>query len=178
MAADASGSLVIERLDAESVRARADELADLLIDAVDGGAAVHFLKPVTPLAAVRWVLDVADGMRRQTHLFAAFEDGALVGSVQLIRASAPNQPHRADVAKLLVHRRSRGRGVATALMAELETTARVLGISLLTLDTAAGGEARRLYERLGFQHAGEIPGYVQDADGHLDAAVLFYKTLD
>ncbi len=170
--------IVIERLTPESVRARADELADLLIDAVDGGAAVHFLKPVTPLAAVRWVLDVADGMRRQTHLFVAVEDGAIVGSVQLIRACAPNQPHRADVSKLLVHRSHRGRGIATALMAELETTARVLGISLLTLDTAAGGDAAPLYERLGYVRAGEIPNFVQDADGRFDAAVLYYKALD
>ncbi len=177
MAKDVSGSVVVERLDAESVRQRADELADLLIDAVDGGAAVHFLKPVTPLAAVRWVLDVADGMRRQTHLFAALDDGVIVGTVQLIRACAPNQPHRADVAKLLVHRSHRGRGIATALMAELETTARVLGISLLTLDNRRGRRGGRALRAARLRPRRRDPELRPGRRGRFGAAALYYKAL-
>ena len=177
MAVKTGGSLTIERLDAETVRIRAAELADLLLDAVEGGAVVNFLPPLAPLAAVRWVLDVADGMRRHTHLFVAVEDGAVVGTVQLVRAAAPNQPHRAHVASLLVHRRARGRGIGRALMTELETTARVLGITLITLDTALVGGAGRLYEELGYRKGGEIPGYALDGEGRPVDAALYYKTL-
>ncbi|WP_075216887.1 GNAT family N-acetyltransferase [Mongoliimonas terrestris] len=177
MTVDAVEALSIRRLMPEEVRARAHELADVLIDAVEGGAAVSFLAPMTPLAAVRWAFDVADRMGRRAHLFTAEIDGRIVGFVKLVRAGAANQPHRAEVAKLVVHRAHRGRGVGAALMHELEVTARVLGITLLTLDTAETGAACRLYDRLGYRRAGTIPGYALAPDGTPVATVIYYKVL-
>ncbi|HUG62769.1 MAG TPA: GNAT family N-acetyltransferase [Methylomirabilota bacterium] len=173
----ATSEVAIRQLSQAEIRERADELADVLIDAVDAGAAVHFLPPVSPLDAVGWTLDVADQTGRRRMVFAAEIDGKIVGTVQLIRANPPNQPHRADVAKLLVHRSARGRGIGSALMRALEQAAREIGVTLLTLDTAADGEGHALYDALGWQPAGTIPGYVLTAEGRPVDAVLFYKRI-
>lgn len=177
MTVDAAQEVSIRRLTPEEVRNRAHEMADVLMDAVDGGATVSYLKPFTPLSAVRVVLDVADAMKRSTHVFVAEDGHGIVGSVQLVRAGAANQPHRAEVDQLVVHRRRRGQGVGRALMQELETSARVMGITLLTLDVAADSEAAPLYDRIGYQRAGRIPGYALHPDGTPADALIYYKPL-
>ncbi|WP_181700388.1 GNAT family N-acetyltransferase [Chthonobacter albigriseus] len=177
MTVDVARQVSIRRLTPEEVRNRAHELADMLIDAVDAGAQVSLMRPLAPLSAVRFVLDVADAMKRSTHLFIAEDAEGIVGAAQLVRASAANQPHRASVDRLLVHRRGRGRGVGQELMQELETSARVMGITLLTADAAPGGPGERLYRRVGFLEAGTIPGYALDPDGAPTDAVIYYKPL-
>jgi ribosomal protein S18 acetylase RimI-like enzyme len=107
----------------------------------------------------------------------AWVDGVLVGTVTLDLAMPPNQPHRAEVAKLLVHPAARRRGVAQTLMAALETKAAQRGRRLLTLDTRADDAGEALYRRLGWQEAGRIPGFALNADGSASATVFFYKQI-
>jgi GNAT superfamily N-acetyltransferase len=151
-----------------------EPLAALLIDAVDSGASVSFLPPVS--------LDVATRFWREhtPHPRGAIiiaRDGDRVDGVVVLAPSwPPNQPHRADVSKLLVHRRARGAGLAGRLMAALEDHARAMGFRLLTLDTRRGDVAERLYRRLGWQELGVIPDYAIFGDGFCDA-VFFYRRL-
>lgn len=177
MTVEAGDHVSVRRATAEEVRERAHELADILMDAVEGGATVTVLKPLPPLAAVRWALDMADAMHRSTHVFLAERDGGLIGTVSLVRTTALNQPHRAGVSQLMVRRSARRQGVGRALMREVETSARVMGISLLTIDTAAGGPAPPLYEGIGYLKAGVVPGYLLDADGRPVDVAIYYKTL-
>src|SRR5947208_7097476 len=137
-------------------------LAQLLVDAVESGAAVSFLAPLT--------LERAEDWWRRT--ISASHSGALHP------AWAPNQPHRAEIAKLLVHRRSRRTGLGTQLMQTIEDAARRAGFSLLTLDTKRGDAAERLYQRLGWTPAGMIPGYALDPDGTPHDAVIFYMEVN
>lgn len=167
-------------LDAEQAEAWLPELAELLHACVHDGASIHFVLPFSVEQAAAFWRDktlpgVAGGGRL---LLAALVDGELAGSVQLDCDTPPNQPHRAEVCKLLVHPRHRRQGVARALMAELEARARQRGRSLLTLDTASGDKAEPLYHSLGYQAAGRIPGYAWDGRGEkLQATTLMYKTL-
>jgi GNAT superfamily N-acetyltransferase len=176
--ADASTShLVVRRLPAAEIRERADELAELLIDAVGAGASLEFLAPVHPLDAVGWTLDVADGMGRRRIVLAAEQDGALVGTVQVLRPGRANQPHLAELSRLMVHPRMRGRGVGRALMQAAEAVAAETGASLLTLDTAVDGPGLGLYVDLGWRMAGVVPGYVLAADGQPRDTAFFYKAI-
>ncbi|HET6519840.1 MAG TPA: GNAT family N-acetyltransferase [Geminicoccaceae bacterium] len=165
-------------LAAPEAGARLRELAAILVDAVEGGASVSFMLPFRheeALAYWRGLLPAVAAGR--TVLLAALIGGAAVGTVQLGLATPPNQPHRADVAKLLVHRRARRRGVGRALMARVEDEARRRGRTLLTLDTLTGGEAERLYLALGYVRAGVIPGYARLPTGPLGDTSIFYKHL-
>lgn len=154
------------------------DLAGLLVDAVDSGAAVSFLAPLAPASAGEWWRRTFAASHPEAVFLAAREDGAIVGTVQMHPAWAPNQPHRADVAKLLVHRRCRGAGLGAQLMATLEEAARTAGFRLLVLDAKRGGAAERLYQRLGWTTAGVIPRYALDPDGGaLHDTVVFYKEL-
>src|SRR5579859_657974 len=156
----------IRRLDAAGIAQHLDALAEVLSDCVAGGASVSFMPPFSPADAAGFFLQVAREVDDATRvLLAAFEKGDLVGTVQVVPASAPNQPHRADVAKLLVHRRARGHGIAALLMQEAERVAKAEGRTLLVLDTATGGTAERLYERLGWHKTGVIPRYALYPDG-------------
>jgi ribosomal protein S18 acetylase RimI-like enzyme len=110
-------------------------------------------------------------------ILGAFADGELVGTVQVVAAWPPNQPHRADIAKLLVHRKARRRGIAELLMAEAEREALAAGKTLLVLDTVTGDAAERLYERLGYARVGVIPNYALYPDGRPCATTFFYKQL-
>ena len=172
--------LEIIALDAAQAEARLPELAELLRACVHDGASIHFMLPFSiAQAAAFWrgktLPGVAGGSR---VLLAALADGELAGSVQLDCDTPPNQPHRAEVCKLMVHPRHRRLGLARALMAELEAQARRLGRSLLTLDTASGDKAEPLYLSLGYLEAGRIPGYAWDGHGEkLQATTLMYKTL-
>ena len=110
-------------------------------------------------------------------LLAAFADGDLVGTVQVILALPPNQPHRAEIAKLLVHRSARRRGIAQLLMERAEAEARAEGKTLLVLDTVTGDDAERLYERLGWTRVGVIPGYALYPDRRPCDTTIFWKSL-
>lgn len=160
----------------EAERERA-ALATVLADCVAGGASVSFMWPFSVDDAHRWWGGVIDSVAAEkTMLFGAYADGALAGTVQLGLDTPPNQPHRGDVKKLLVHRRARGRGLGAALMAALEAEARRRRLSLLTLDTA-GAEAERLYRRLGWTEAGVIPRYALWPDGRFCDTTIFWKAL-
>lgn len=163
-------------LDGNAARCAIGELATVLADCVDGGASVSFMAPFSPDAAAEYFRGVADEVGAgKTALLAAHIDGRILGTVQLGLAMPPNQPHRADVKKLLVHRAARRAGLGAALMTEAENLARAHGRSLLVLDTAAGSAAERLYERLGWQRAGVIPDYALMPDGTPCATVYFWK---
>lgn len=155
------------------------QLADILIDCVEGGASVSFMLPLSrPRAEAFWQglrAGVATGER--ALLVAEDERGQLLGTVQLVLAQPENQPHRADVAKLLVHRRGRRLGVGRALMEAAEGMAVEEGKRVLVLDTATGGDAERLYQRLGWQLTGQIPGYALWPEGGLCATTIFHKCL-
>jgi|SRR5581483_1554133 len=166
----------VRRLTAAETEAAVDDLAEVLFDCVDGGASVSFMAPLTRDEARAFFAGLVPELEAGTRvLLAAYDDGALVGTVQLAHAWPPNQPHRADVTKLLVHRRARGRGVGRVLMEALEDEARVDGKTLLVLDTVTGSPAYRLYVRLGWTEVGEIPDFALWPDGRLCATTVFYK---
>ena len=154
-------------------------LADILVDCVDGGASVSFMQPLTHERATAFWDDVARGVVAGERALLVAEDArGPCGTVQLVLAQPENQPHRADLAKMLVHRRVRRRGVGEALMRAAEAVAIECGKSLLVLDTVTGGDAERLYARLGWQRVGEIPGYALFPDAGLCSTTIFYRGLD
>ena len=169
----------IERLTPPVADSDIRDLAHVLMDAVESGAAVSFLASLTLDRAEDWWREtIAGSHARAIFLVARGVDG-IVGTVQLHPAWAPNQPHRAEIAKLLVHRRSRRQGVATTLMQTVEDDARRAGFRLLTLDAKRGEAAEQLYRHLGWTAVGTIPRYALDPDGHtLHDAVVFYKELN
>jgi GNAT superfamily N-acetyltransferase len=153
-------------------------LAQLLVDAVESGAAVSFLAPLTVDRARDWWRDTLSTARSGTIFLVARDDGGIAGSVQLHPAWAPNQPHRAEVVKLLVHRRRRRAGLGRRLMDAIEDAARQAGFRLLTLDAKRGGGADQLYRSIGWIPAGIIPRYAVDPDGTTPHdAIIFYKEL-
>jgi GNAT superfamily N-acetyltransferase len=153
-------------------------LADVLIDCVEGGASVSFMLPMTRDKAVAFWNGVATGVAagERALLVARDQQGAIVGTVQLILTQPENQPHRADVAKLLVHPRARGQGLGDALMQALEPLARAAGKTLLVLDTASAA-AEKIYLRQGWQRLGVIPGYALLPQGGLCDTVYFFKAI-
>lgn len=168
----------IERLSPPASAADLRDLALLLVDAVDSGAAVSFLAPLPPERAEAWWRQTISAAHPGAVFLVARDARGIAGTVQLHPSWAPNQPHRAEVAKLLVHRRCRGAGLGLRLMLALEEAARGAGFRLLTLDAKRGAEAERLYRKLGWTHAGTIPRFAFDPDGRTPHdAVLFYKEL-
>ena len=158
--------------------AQLQDLADILIDCVAGGASVSFMHPLSKEKALAFWRGVADGVERGERALLVVEDGTgIVGTVQLILAQPENQPHRADVAKMLVHRRARRQGLGEALMKAAEMEARVCGKTLLMLDTTTGMDAQRLYSRLGWRQFGEVPGHALLAHGGLSDTAFFYRLL-
>ena len=154
-----------------------DALAEVLVDCVTGGASVSFMHPLPPARARAFWQQVADAtLRGERALLVAEDEAGLCGTVQLVLAQPENQPHRADLAKMLVHRRARQRGLGAALLAAAEATARECGKTLLVLDTASP-EAERLYARAGWVRCGAIPGYALLPHGGLCATTLFYREL-
>jgi GNAT superfamily N-acetyltransferase len=152
-------------------------LASLLVDAVESGAAVSFLSLTQAEAEDWWRRQLTDPATGTIHLVARDDEG-IVGSVQAHPAWAPNQPHHADVAKLLVHRRARRRGLGTQLMAAVEREAAIAGFRLLVLDSKRGDAGELLYRRLGWNVVGTIPRFALDTDGvTLHDTVVFYKEL-
>jgi ribosomal protein S18 acetylase RimI-like enzyme len=154
-------------------------LVALLIDSADSGASTSFLPPLASAdAETFWRRQLPLAPRGAIFLARADgHDGAIDGCVMLVPAWAPNQPHRAEVAKLIVHRRARRRGLGRQLMTALEGHARAAGFTLLTLDTIQGDAAEALYRDLGWIEVGAIPGYSINAGGDSSATVIFYKSL-
>ena len=172
-------TVTVRRLGANEAAACVDALADVLIDCVEGGASVSFMLPLSRERARSFWRGVADGVERGERILLVAEepDGTLVGTVQLIVAQPENQPHRADVAKMLVHRRARRRGIAQQLMAAVDDIARDAGKSVLVLDTVTGGDAERLYARAGWQRAGTVPDYALLPAGGFCATTFYYRQL-
>jgi GNAT superfamily N-acetyltransferase len=159
----------------ESIIARC---AEILIDAVESGAGVSFVKPLAQADAEQFWRDQLPSIAaHKTFPVVAELDGAVAGLVLLVRAWAPNQPHRCDIAKLLVHRDFRRRSVATTLITALENQARQLNQKLITFDAVADSDAAKLYEKLGFTYVGTYPKFAYSGDGRLDDTALFYKAL-
>src|SRR5688572_24341751 len=169
--------VTVRRVGADEAAACIDGLADVLIDCVEGGASVSFMLPMTRDKALAFWRGVADGVARGERVLLVAEDGErrILGTVQVILAMPENQPHRGDVAKMLVHRTARRRGIAQRLMTAVDEAAREEGKSVLVLDTVTGGDAERLYQRAGWQRVGSVPRYALMPDGPYCATTYFYK---
>jgi GNAT superfamily N-acetyltransferase len=157
-----------------------EALADVLLDCVEGGASVSFMHPLPRAKALAFWQDALASAARGERIVLVAEDvesAAIVGTVQVLLAMPDNQPHRGDVAKMLVHRRARGRGLGAALMQAAEAAAREAGKTLLVLDSVTGGDAARLYTRIGWQRCGDIPGYALWPRGGLCSTTVFYREL-
>jgi GNAT superfamily N-acetyltransferase len=153
-------------------------LALLLVDAVESGAAVSFVLPLAAERAEAWWRTTLENAHPKAVFLVARDDDGIVGTVQLQPAWAPNQPHRAEVAKMIVHRRARRAGLGARLMEAVEAAARASGFTLLTLDAKRGGAPERLYRRMGWTYVGAIPRYAVDPDGAaLHDTVIFYKEI-
>lgn len=169
-------SAAVRRLTAPTAT-ELDQLATVLADCVEGGASVSFMQPFTAADALAWWRRVTQEVLAGERALLVAEDAqGICGTVQLVLAQPPNQPHRADVSKLLVHRRARGRGIGEALMRAVEDEARREHKTLLVLDTASDS-AERIYTRLGWTRLGTIPGYALLPQGGLCDTVYFYRQL-
>jgi GNAT superfamily N-acetyltransferase len=170
-----SGSLEILVLDAAAAKAATNELADVLLDCVAGGASVSFMHPFGHADAAAFFRKVIASVERdETVLVAGRVDGRIVGTVQLGLDTPPNQPHRADVKKMLTHRAARRRGVGAALLARIEAEAKARGRTLLVLDTASS-DAARVYERAGWRRVGVIPDYALWPGGGFCDTTVYWK---
>jgi GNAT superfamily N-acetyltransferase len=171
--------LHIRRLTAEQADAYVDLLADVLIDCVQGNASVSFMLPIAREKAQAFWRGVAQGVERKDRILFVAEDGQgrIQGTVQLVFAGTENQPHRADVSKLLVPRAARRQGVAARLMVAVEDAARQAGLRTLVLDTTTGSDAERVYARAGWQKVGDVPDYALMPDGTPSGTTFYYKTL-
>ena len=173
-------AVAVRRVAAHEVADCVPALADVLADCVEGGASVSFMLPLPRERALAFWRGVADGVQRGDRILLVAQEprGRIIGTVQLITALPENQPHRADVAKMLVHRSARRRGVAQQLMAAVDDEARRAGKTVLVLDTVTGGDAERLYARAGWQRVGEVPRYALMPEGGFCSTTFFYKHLD
>jgi len=167
----------IERIGKDAAASDVRALAQLLVDAIDSGAGVSFLAGLTEGEAEAWWRSVLASSSERAIILIARDAEGVVGTVQLQPSWAPNQPHRADVAKLIVHRRARKRGIGRALMDSVERAARDEGFTLLLLDTCKGYDAERLYASTGWVRVGEVPGFALNPDRTLCDTVFFYKQL-
>ena len=155
-----------------------EELAGVLVDCVEAGASVSFMHPMSRDRAMTFWRRVAQGVIAGERALLVAEDAhGVCGTVQLVLHQPENQPHRADLSKMLVHRRARRQGLGAALMRAAEITARDCGKTLLVLDTVTGGEAERLYVRLGWERVGVIPGYALLPQGGLCDTTVYYRNL-
>jgi GNAT superfamily N-acetyltransferase len=173
-----SGEILI-RLADPSDASLTGALADVLLDCVEGGASIGFMLPFErERAEAFWAMTLDSASRGERILLVAEESetGAIVGTVQVIFAAMENQPHRGEIAKMLVHRSARKRGIGEALMRGAEAAALEAGKTLLVLDTASA-DAERLYDRLDWQRVGVIPDFALWPDGRFVDTIVFYKDL-
>jgi len=162
----------------ELTEAHVAGLADVLLDCVEGGASVGFMLPITRDRAEAFWRRVARGVAEgERALLVAEDERGICGTVQLVLGLPENQPHRADLAKMLVHRRARNRGLGAALMKAAEALARERGKTLLVLDAVTGGDAARLYERLGWVRVGDVPGFALMPEGGPCSTTYYYRDL-
>ena len=168
----------VRRVGPNEAAACVEGLADVLMDCVEGGASVSFMAPLSRERAQDFWRGVAEGVARGERVLLIAEDAeGIVGTVQLITGLPENQPHRADVAKMLVHRRARRRGIAQRLLAAVDEAARAERRTVLVLDTVTGGDAERLYQRAGWQRVGTVPNYALMPDGRFCGTTFFHKQL-
>jgi GNAT superfamily N-acetyltransferase len=172
-------AITIRRVAREEAAALVEPLADVLRDCVEGGASVGFMLPLAPAKALAFWRRVADGVQAGQRVLLVAQDaqGAIVGTVQLLLDLPENQPHRGDVAKMLVLRRARRQGLAQRLLEALEREALLEGRTVLVLDAVTGGDAERLYQRAGWCPVGSIPRFALMPDGRPCATTYFYKQL-
>jgi GNAT superfamily N-acetyltransferase len=174
-----NGTVEISVLGAPIADAALDQLASVLVDCVEGGASVSFMAPFSHRDGLNFFRKVSASVASgDSVLLAARVGERVVGTVQLGLDTPPNQPHRADVKKMLVHRAMRGRGIGAALIAAVEDEARQRGRWLLVLDTVPGMSGYRLYQRAGWTQSGIIPDYALFPDGRLCDTALFWKRLE
>ncbi|SEW55870.1 GNAT family N-acetyltransferase [Chitinophaga arvensicola] len=153
-------------------------LAELLVSTVAHGGSVSFMHPLAPEeAAAFWATSLAAADRGERVVLGAFDDAQLIGTVTLLLNCPPNQPHRAEVAKMMTHVNYRGQGIARSLLERAEGMAKEKGKTLLTLDTASEEGASGLYEKSGYQRAGEIPYYAFKPHGGLSGTILYWKLI-
>jgi ribosomal protein S18 acetylase RimI-like enzyme len=170
---------IIEVLTPRMARDNIPVLIELLQDAVDSGASVGFLPPLSREDARAYWRDVLFELEESTRLLLVAYDGdRVVGTAQLVLATKQNALHRAEVQRVLVHRSHRRRGIGEQLMREIDTVARQHRRTLLVLDTREGDPSERLYQKVGYTKAGVIPGYARSGDGSLDATVFYYRQLE
>jgi GNAT superfamily N-acetyltransferase len=168
----------IRRLVGAELREQLDALAAVLHDCVAGGASVGYMEPYSHADALSAFEGfAAEAERGQRLILAAFADAELVGTAQVVLELMPNQPHRGEVAKVLVRRSARGRGIASRLMERAEDEARAEGKTLLVLDAVTGGDAARLYDRLGWTTVGVVPNFALYPDGRPCDTTYFWKAL-
>ena len=168
----------IRRLFPVDLREQLDALAAVLHDCVAGGASVGYMAPFSHKdARAAFEGFAADAEQGHRLILAAFAEGRLVGTAQVILELMPNQPHRGEIAKVLVHRSARGRGIASRLMEHAEAEARAEGKTLLVLDAVTGGDAARLYDRLGWTSVGVVPNFALYPDGRPCDSTYFWKAL-
>lgn len=172
-----SSEITVRRLDAIEAR-HIEELSEVLIDCVEGGDSIGFMLPMTQAKAEKFWREAAASAARGERVIIVAEEasGTVVGTVSVIWAQPENQPHRADVAKMQVHRRARRRGIGAMLLAEAESIASAARRTVLVLDTASA-DAERLYARQGWQLCGVIPNYALMPDGAFCKTTVFYKSL-
>jgi GNAT superfamily N-acetyltransferase len=172
--------VTVRILSPQETQAQVGDLSEVLIDCVEGGASVSFMAPLTRERADAFWHGVAEGVAAGERILLVAEDrtdGAIVGTVQVVLRQPENQPHRADIAKMLVHRRARRQGVGAALMRAAEEAARAAGKSVLVLDTVTGGDAERLYARVGWTRVGVIPNYALWPRGGFCDTTVFHKQI-
>lgn len=172
--------VAVRTLSREDAITRGDALSNVLIDCVAGGASVSFLAPLSREKALVFWQSVAESVGRGERILLVAEDSTtddLLGTVQIVFAQPENQPHRGDLAKMLVCRRVRRRGIGARLLLAAEAAGRAAGKMLLVLDTVTGSDAERLYQRLGWVRIGIVPNYALMPDGRPAATTYFYKSL-
>jgi GNAT superfamily N-acetyltransferase len=172
-------SITVRRVGVNEAATCIEALADVLLDCVEGGASVSFMWPLSREKAQAFWRKVVEGVtdNERILLIAETASGDIVGTVQVIIAMPDNQPHRADIAKMLVHRKARRRGIAQRLMQAADDAAREAGKTVLVLDTVTGGDAERLYQRAGWQRVGDIPSYALMPNGELCSTTYYHKQL-
>ena len=172
--------VTIRPLNPQEAREQIGALSAVLIDCVEGGASVSFMSPLTQERADAFWQGVAEGVAAGERILLVAQDpsgGMIVGTVQVILKQPENQPHRADIAKMLVHSQARRRGVGESLMRAAEEAAARAGKTVLVLDTVTGGDAERLYERVGWVKSGIIPNYALWPKGGFCDTTVFYKQI-
>ena len=172
-----SEPITIRHLSSREAEEQIGALSSVLIDCVEGGASVSFMLPLTQERADAFWQGVAEGVAEGERILLVAQDelGEMVGTVQVVLKQPENQPHRADIAKMLVHRKARKKGVGAALMRAAEDAARRAGKTVLVLDTVTGGDAERLYDRVGWTKSGVIPNYALWPQGGFCDTTVFYK---